>query len=164
MVYFVHVCIAWSGRGIQFRLLTPTLPSKKIFPWTKSSIENFCLNAFFKGKVIINWEKKATDNENGFLKRSDNICCCAFYKKPLDSYNRDSGIALLPAADYNFKDGKSRCSILSYEAIPDSVVSLFSYSSVWVQKCSWAETKKCASFISSNTSMKLLFLALGESN
>ena len=34
-------------------------------------------------------KKKATDNENGFLKQSDNICCCAFYKKPLDSYNRD---------------------------------------------------------------------------
>ena len=68
--------------------------------------------------------------------QSDNICCCAFYKKPLDSYNRDSGIALLPAADYNFKDGKSRCFILSYEAILDSVVSLVSYFSIRDQKFS----------------------------
>ena len=81
-------------------------------------------------------KKKATDNANGFLKQSDNICCCAFYKKPLDSYNRDSGIALLPAADYNFKDGKSRCFILSYEAILDSVVSLVSYFSIRDQKFS----------------------------
>lgn len=99
-----------------------------------------------------------------FFKHSDNICCCAVYKKPLDSYNRDSGIALLPAADYNFKDGKSRCSILSYEAIPDSVVSLVFYFSVWVQKMFLGRNRKYTSFISSHASMKLLFLALGQSN
>jgi hypothetical protein len=54
-------------------------------------------------------EKEAADNENGFFEHRANICCCAPIKKPLDFYNRDSGIALLPAADYNFKDGKSRC-------------------------------------------------------
>lgn len=81
-------------------------------------------------------KKKATDNENGFLKHRDNICCCAFYKKLLDSYNRDSGIALLPAADYNFKDGKSRCSILSSEVSLDSVVSLVPYFSMSDQRFS----------------------------